>query len=284
MSQAAAPAIMASDRGFLRADLVSSLVLHIAIILLVAFWAPRVPPSMLQDTSLPIDIITIDEFTQLQEKATPQDKSKDQALSKVAPRPEVREVAPPAPDASAAMPTLSEKAPDTAAIDTPAKPAPVFKVRRAAPVARPSFREPKPAPLLDVGRVQALLDKTPDAVPISDDTLVLEENAEIGEKLTLNEIDAFRLQMRQCWSPPAGARRAEDLRVNVRLSLSPSGAILAGPVVVNRGQLGDPFFRAAAESVLRAIRRCQPFTMPVEKYASWRDIELIFDPRKMLGN
>jgi hypothetical protein len=47
--------------------------------------------------------------------------------------------------------------------------------------------------------------------------------------------------------------------------------------------LGDPFFRAAAESVLRAIRRCQPFNMPVEKYASWRNIELTFDPSRMLG-
>jgi hypothetical protein len=60
--------------------------------------------------------------------------------------------------------------------------------------------------------------------------------------------------------------------------------ISAGPIVVNRSQLGDPFFRAAAESVLRAIRRCQPFNMPVEKYKSWRDIELTFDPRKMLGS
>ena len=99
----------------------------------------------------------------------------------------------------------------------------------------------------------------------------------------LNEVDAFREQMRRCWSPPAGAKQAENLVVRVRLSLTPSGAISAGPVVVNRSLLGDPFFRAAAESVLRAIRRCQPFSMPAEKYASWRNIELTFDPRRMLG-
>ena len=101
--------------------------------------------------------------------------------------------------------------------------------------------------------------------------------------LTLNEIDAFRTQMRRCWNPPSGARNAEDLVVQVRVSLAPNGMISAGPKVMNRGQLGDPFFRAAAESVLRAIRRCQPFEMPPEKYAAWRDIELKFDPGKMLG-
>jgi hypothetical protein len=99
----------------------------------------------------------------------------------------------------------------------------------------------------------------------------------------LNEIDAFRAQMRRCWNPPSGARNAEDLIVQVRVSLAPNGMISAGPKVMNRAQLGDPFFRAAAESVLRAIRRCQPFKMPPEKYAAWRDIELKFDPGKMLG-
>jgi hypothetical protein len=151
-------------------------------------------------------------------------------------------------------------------------------------MARPSLPKPKPKPLLDIGQVRALLDKTPDAAPAERVDAAIRHETPSAPKLTLNEIDAFRAQMRRCWSPPSGARQAENLMVNVRLSLSPSGAILAGPVVVNRGQLGDPFFRAAAESVLRAIRRCQPFSMPVEKYASWRDIELKFDPSKMLGN
>jgi len=288
MSQATAPVMMASDDGFMRADVLSSLALHLIVILLVAFWAPSVPPSMLQDASLPIDIITLDEFTQLQEKDKPQDKPLDKPAPSPVPspvaRPATREMAPP-PAPSDAMPALTPKT-ETKALKPNAEPAtaPVFNVSRASPIARPNLVAPKPEPLLDIGRVQALLDKTPDVEPVSDDTLVLEEEAEIGETLTVNEIDAFRAQMQQCWSPPSGARRAEDLLVSVRLSLAPSGAILAGPVVVNRAQLGDPFFRAAAESVLRAIRRCQPFTMPVEKYASWRDIELTFDPRKMLGN
>ena len=101
--------------------------------------------------------------------------------------------------------------------------------------------------------------------------------------MTLSEIDSFRVQMKKCWSFPAGARAGDDLAVIVRVSLMPNGMVSDGPVVVNRNQLTDPFFRAAAESVLRAIRRCQPYQMPAEKYERWRDLELNFDPKFMLG-
>ena len=85
----------------------------------------------------------------------------------------------------------------------------------------------------------------------------------------LNEVDAFRAQMRRCWSPPAGAKQAENLVVQVRLSLTPGGLISAGPVVVNRRLLGDPFFRAAAESVLRAIQ-----TLPTVFHAGGKICQL----------
>jgi hypothetical protein len=44
----------------------------------------------------------------------------------------------------------------------------------------------------------------------------------------------------------------------------------------------DPFFRAAADSALRAILRCQPFDLPVEHYDDWQTVTVDFDPRYML--
>ena len=89
--------------------------------------------------------------------------------------------------------------------------------------------------------------------------------------------------MQRCWSVPAGARHAEALVVRVRLSLTREGTIDKGPFVVNRARLGDRYFKAAAESVLRALQRCQPFKMPQDKYEVWRELELNFDPSAMLG-
>lgn len=272
----------------IRPDLLGSLGLHLGLVLVLSFWTPMMSDRVLRDSALPIEMITIDEFTQLLQKSKPPKPTPELQKAQAQERKAAPEQAPPPAAQSVpadAMPELKtspvREAPAKPKTITP--PAPSFQVSKSIPLARPSLPKPKPKPLLDIGLVRALLDKTPDAPADLVDSPTVPETP-VAQKLTLNEIDAFRAQMRRCWSPPSGARQAEDLVVNVRLSLSPSGAILAGPVVVNRGQLGDPFFRAAAESVLRAIRRCQPFSMPVEKYASWRDIELKFDPSKMLGN
>jgi hypothetical protein len=262
----------------LPSNFLASLALHAGLIFIIGFWTPMLNKPRLTDQSLPIEIITIDQFTRLVEEATMPDKAEARqeptAHEQTSAAPNVQADAMPLPDAA-------QKPDETAQTTQEAVPEdPSFRVETPVPLARP-IRPPKP--LLDIGRVQALLNKTPDK-KIADSGVTQNENGlSASDRLTLNEVDAFRAQMRRCWSPPAGAKQAENLVVQVRLSLTPGGLISAGPVVVNRRLLGDPFFRAAAESVLRAIRRCQPFSMPAEKYASWRNIELTFDPRKMLG-
>lgn len=264
----------------LRPDVLGSLALHIGLALLVTLWTPMLRDMDLLDQTLPIEIITIDEFTQLIEDTA---KPPDPLDAPEPPQAAVPERAAPEPVAppQEALPLLeaekpAEKPPEEAVKETPSR----FKVAQPTPFARPEI---KPKPLLDIGQARALLNKIPDAPKVQDDRKADDSQA-LAERLTFSEVDGFRAQMRRCWSPPSGAREAANLVVHIRLSLTPNGMISAGPIVVNRSQLGDPFFRAAAESVLRAIRRCQPFNMPVEKYKSWRDIELTFDPRKMLGS
>lgn len=262
---------MFASRNFL-----ASVLLHAGLVFIIGFWTPMMNKPRLTDQNLPIEIITLDQFTKLLEDTAMPDKNEprqqptahEQSSAAAAPN----QNAMPLPDAKASPQDdeTQELAPDT----------PRYRVAQPVPLARPAI---KPKPLLDVGRVQALLNKTPDQKTADSGFTKSDSGLRAGERLTINEVDAFRAQMRRCWSPPAGAKQAENLVVQVRLSLTPAGVISAGPVVVNRRYLGDPFFRAAAESVLRAIRRCQPFTMPAEKYASWRNIELTFDPRKMLG-
>jgi colicin import membrane protein len=46
----------------------------------------------------------------------------------------------------------------------------------------------------------------------------------------------------------------------------------------------SPFFVAARDSAIRALFRGQPYDMlKPEHYEQWRDIEITFDPRDMLG-
>ncbi|NBO19672.1 MAG: energy transducer TonB, partial [Proteobacteria bacterium] len=46
----------------------------------------------------------------------------------------------------------------------------------------------------------------------------------------------------------------------------------------------DPFYRAAADAAVRAVQRCSPLTgLPSDKYETWKQMELRFDPKYMLN-
>ena len=69
----AAQAQISQKGGLWRADVLTSVLLHLAVVALLAYWTPKVAPRVLLDTHLPIDIVTIDEFTRLLDKPKPQE-------------------------------------------------------------------------------------------------------------------------------------------------------------------------------------------------------------------
>ena len=84
---------------------------------------------------------------------------------------------------------------------------------------------------------------------------------------------------------PAAARLDADALAK-RIFLNPDGTLAAKqPEIADRERMerpGGEFFRAAAESAIRAVLRCAPYEMlPAAKYETWRDIELTFDPRNI---
>lgn len=101
-----------------------------------------------------------------------------------------------------------------------------------------------------------------------------------GEKLTQSEMDALRGQIQQCWNVPAGALDAENLKVSIKFKLDPSGMVEGNPEIVAGGS-GSTVERAAALSAQRAILKCAPYNLPAEKYDTWADVLVHFDPRDM---
>ncbi len=95
--------------------------------------------------------------------------------------------------------------------------------------------------------------------------------------LSQNEIDALRAQLYSCWNPPVGVLEAKDLAVTVHFSLNRDGSLSGDPSITNRS--AHPMFQVAAESAMRAVRRCQPFRLPVVKYDAWAEVEVSFRPR-----
>jgi outer membrane biosynthesis protein TonB len=107
--------------------------------------------------------------------------------------------------------------------------------------------------------------------------------APLGSQLTASEIDLVRHQIARCWNVPAGARDAKDLVVEIRVVVDPDGTVEQA-TIVDQGRMGDPFYRAAAESARRAFFNplCRPLHLPAEKYAIWKDLLVDFSPKDIL--
>lgn len=99
----------------------------------------------------------------------------------------------------------------------------------------------------------------------------------------MSEQDAIRRHVEQYWNPPVGAREAHDLVVEVRVWLDPDGSVRDVRTIDDGRKQRDEFFRAAAESAERAVRRASPLPVPREKHDQFKVIILGFSPREMLG-
>lgn len=199
-----------------------------------------------------------------------------------------------------------EPQPDPEPAETPKPPEPqVASLPDAGPVpqARPAAPRPQPSEAkkpekpvdkprqqasqdsdFDPDKIAALLNKEKSAgggARRSQQQASLGGDRKTGAKLSQSELDALRGQVSQCWSPPAGVSEAGSLRVTIRMRLDPSGGLEGRPEIVDGGS-GSAIERAAAEAALRAVMRCAPYTLPAEKYDTWSEVLLNFDPSQML--
>ncbi|WP_315924657.1 hypothetical protein [Mesorhizobium sp. SP-1A] len=101
-----------------------------------------------------------------------------------------------------------------------------------------------------------------------------------GNKLSQNEMDALRQKLGGCWNIPAGVDDAETLKVSVRFRLDRSGALEGRPEIIKGGAASGPG-RTAAESAVRAVQKCAPFNLPSDKYDTWAEVVVNFDPSDM---
>jgi type IV secretory pathway VirB10-like protein len=103
--------------------------------------------------------------------------------------------------------------------------------------------------------------------------------------LSISEKDAIKSQFIQCWRVPIGARDAATLAARVAVSLNQDGSVQQAMLAADQlsRYQSDRAFRAAADAAIRAVWKCNPIqNMPIDKYNSWKEIELNFDPSEML--
>lgn len=105
------------------------------------------------------------------------------------------------------------------------------------------------------------------------------------QPLSLSERDAIVSQFVQCWNIPAGSANDYALKVGIDVALRPDGSVIGAALAPEqRGRYGsDMAFRAAADSAVRAVYKCNPIKhLPTDKYNSWKEMRLNFDPSMQL--
>ncbi|MBI1214238.1 MAG: hypothetical protein GC185_00300 [Alphaproteobacteria bacterium] len=109
------------------------------------------------------------------------------------------------------------------------------------------------------------------------------QQAPLGARMTMSEEDALRRQLARCWNVPYGAKDADKTPVDIQMVVNRDRTLAFARVVDSSRYNSDSFFRAMADSAMRAVKNpsCSPFELPPDKYDTWKNITVTFDASQM---
>lgn len=212
--------------------------------------------------------------------------------------PEVRVIEPgpaPAPEAEPAPEPVPEPEPAPEPQPAAIVPMPTPRPRpTAAPEPEPEPAEPDPEPpapepeaVPDPLATEIAEAREPDAIAALLNTPEPETTEPPGAAegvdnaaMTQSEIDAFYSALARCWRLPAvWDNNPAEFTVVIRFELNIDGTVRGIPLVLQAPT--GTYAQVARETALRAIFDCQPYQLPVEKYDSWRQNTVTFNPVDM---
>ncbi len=279
-----------------------SAVLHLVILIMGVVGLPYIKrPPILPPKPIAVEIVEISEETTavkppLESLSKPKDNIKEplKAPPKVASPPKVDTKAPPK------VKPIDEQPPKETKKPEPKVPPPPKEKLEKPESPEPKKVEPKKeeAAAVEDDLFQSVLknlQETPDAAtPVTP-----EEKAEVkpaeksplarfSERLSASEVDAIvralDRQFSSCWNLMAGARNAEDITVTLKLNVNQDRTVRTARIVDQWRYNNDTFYRAAADSALRAVRHpnCEVLDLPADKYDLWKELTFNFNPASQL--
>lgn len=255
----------------------------VVAIALASLPAPEELPTV-ETRALPVDIITVDELTNLKR------------LPKVE-KPPVDEPEPPKeierPKADA-PPTPPPPAPPPPPEQEP-EPLPEKIVEKKEPPKPVEKKVEKPAPpkpperKFDPTQIAALLNKAPEAAakpqpaPKVEESVTADYTDDPTMQISLSEKDAVRQAVSRCYNVGdlVGGADADKLFATVRANFNQDGSVVGRPQVVRSG--GGAGSRVLAERAVGAVLQCAPYAfLPLNKYQNWREMNLNFNLSGMM--
>lgn len=281
-----------------------SFAFHLTLLLVMVFGVPSLNERREIAPPIPVQLVAL---SQEDMPAPPKPEPKPAKVEKPKPpEPEPLKEQTKLPEPAPAPEPAPRAEPEPQAVVPPPEPEPV----PPEPETKPELAEespppptPKPKPQIKVATPEPPKDEKP---PEDRLTTILRNVDKLRERQTataepteqapepepeprgsriqlMNLARSIQQQMSSCWRIEPGARDAEDLVVEVRVTLRRDGSVGGVRFVDQLRVASDAFYRSAAENARRAIIDCAPFELPLKDYEVWREMRLTFDPKFMFG-
>jgi len=296
----------------MRSSVTVSFGLHVAVILAATFGLPNIwkPPVPVESPPLVVELVTLGDVTNVPTRPKDPEPPKPEQAKPEPPKPEPKPVEtpppaksePPPPQPQAVAPPEPKPAPAPELKPEPKpepKPQAPAELNNTKPTKKPKAPEDFDSVLKNLAKalpqqkVEPKAEKKAESKPSFEDLMskaIPSNRRNVGDPdkpLTMTEQDLirniFNKAMQRCWNAPVGAKDARDLVIPIRVALGEDGTVLR--VSLEESTFGkSDFWKAAAESAMRAIRVCSPYSeLPKNLYSNWKDTILSFNPKELLG-
>lgn len=281
--------------GMSRKAITTSAILHVVVLVLATVSFPWLKRDFEIPQPISVELVTIDKVAQTDKQAVkPEAKVPEKKEEKKIDKP------PPAKTSKAETPT-----PPKPKLEKEEKKEEIKKEKVIDELAQPEKKEQKKPDKKEVKKpdppkepekdfasvLKNLAEPKPMPAPpppenaLPDKTAMSPQGANlpIGARMTMTEEDALRRQLEGCWNPPIGAKDADTMMVDIFMVINPDRTLRSAQIVDTGRYSSDPFFRAMADSAMRAVRspNCSPFELPPDKYDAWKTATVTFDPSQM---
>jgi outer membrane biosynthesis protein TonB len=275
-------------RRIIPTDITASAIAHVSLLTLLVLFSEVHPFGAVTAEQIPVEIVTPQELAEQQvppdeppaEDKPAEDKPEpapqpdfsllDKPASATAPPP----AAPPAPAASPQK---------QAALATPPAVQPPPATQPPSQPAAPAYKPPEP----DVSvKYQVLLGLPPDLSSLppasAQGTIKGDDNfdapATESADIASTVVAAFRRHLRTCSKLPASLSGSDDVKVKLRVMMTPDGRLAAEPILIEASaSMKGPLLMQGA---IRALQACQPYAMlPADRYGEWKVLDLSFTPQ-----
>lgn len=273
-----------------RSSVSISLAFHAACFVLAVVSIPWLKKDYEIPTPVSVELVAIDKIAQTTKVApTPvkkQEKKEEQPTPPKPPPPKQNTSTEPTPPTKEIKKEEVVKKEEKVLVDPAAHPD--KKLEKKDEKKKKVTEEPKKdlasvlKNLIDDKETMPPMPKVPD-MKLDESTPKQGQNIPLGQRMTMTEMDALRAQLAQCWNVPIGAKDIDTTQVEIFMVITRDRTLASARVVDTGRYASDTFFRAIADSAMRAVRNpnCSPFELPPDKYDTWANTTVVFDASQM---